>query len=102
MSLPELWTRCPKVEPKWLSGGFGGTWAWLCECSPKRHGQGRQGETPLGLVQVPLDKAVDRGARALCYHRTECDTYWDERPETHDDWRRSAEAVLLAALGEGT
>ena len=47
-----------------------------------------------------FDEAAELGARALCYHRTQCDTYWDDRPETHDDWRQSARIVLLAALGE--
>lgn len=54
------------------------------------------------LREFKDDEAAERGARALCYHRTECDTYWDERPETHDDWRQSARVVLLAAIGGET
>jgi len=76
MSEAGLWTRCPKPGPHWTHGG-------ACVYFDRRDAW---------LVRVPFDEAKKRGKAAFddAYYR-QCLTI-----------EEVIEAVLLAALGEGT
>ena len=86
MAEPELWTRCPKADKHGLDSVLN----FYCDC----HGWGHD-----GLVRVPFDKAVERVLPFV--------TVYHDRPHITDAdelmlQRGAAEAIVRAALGEGT